>query len=158
MTPGYILRDGTAFFLGQAGHNRDEKFALAVQGVDVLLFKVDLDALLLELSHRNEAVHRVSGKSADRLGDNEVNLSVQCVLDHLIEAIALFHVGAGNTLVGVNLHELPFGMAFDVLCVVVDLSLVTGELLIAVRGYSGVTGYPALGHRSDRHSCKRVDG
>ena len=38
------------------------------------------------------------------------------------------------------------------------LSLVTGELLIAVRGYSGITGYPALGHRSDRHSCKRVDG
>ena len=54
----------------------------------------------------------------------DFDLSVQCVLDHLIEAIALFHVGAGNTLVGVNLNELPFGMAFDVLCVVVDGSIV----------------------------------
>lgn len=51
-------------------------------------------------------------------------------------------IRARNALVGIYLYELPFGIVFDVLRVVIHLRLVAGELLIAVCGHSCVSCDP----------------
>lgn len=58
--------------------------------------------MLLQLADGGQAVHRVSGKAAHRLGDDEVYLPGEGVGDHLIETSPALCVRAGNTLVRVN--------------------------------------------------------
>ena len=43
---------------------------------DILLFKINLYAFFLQLPDGGKAVDRVTGKSADRLGHDKVQLNV----------------------------------------------------------------------------------
>ena len=70
LTPGDVFRDGAGFFLGQAGHQGDQKLSLAVEGVDVLLFEIDLNAVILQFPNRGETVHGVAGEAAHALCDD----------------------------------------------------------------------------------------
>ena len=144
LPPGDILGDTPAFFLGKAGHNGNQQFALTVKGVNVFFFKENLHMMLLQLTDGDQAVDRISGKSADRLGDDEVDFPGEGICDHLIENLAAFGVRAGNTLIGIDLDELPIVPLFDVLRVVVDLGLITGELFIAVGGNTSVCCDPSF--------------
>lgn len=92
LSPGDVFGNAAAFFLCQRGHDGDEQFALAVKGVDALLFKVTLHSVLFQLSDGDQAVNRVSCKSADRLGNDEVNFAVQGIGDHLFETLTAFGV------------------------------------------------------------------
>lgn len=83
-------------------------------------------AFFFQLADGNQTVNRVSGEAADRLCDDEVDFTGHGIGDHFIKADAMFGVRAGNALVGVNLNKLPFGIAFDVLRVVIHLCLVAG--------------------------------
>ena len=65
LAPGDILRDGSALLLGQGRHDGDQQLALAVQGVEVLLFKVDFYTFFFQLTDGNQTVDRVSGETAD---------------------------------------------------------------------------------------------
>ena len=138
LSPGHVLRNGAALFLGKARHDGEQQFTLSVKGVNVLLFKVDLDAFLFELAYGDQAIHGVSSKTANRLCNDEVDFSRQGILDHFIEACTVLSVRTGNALVGIDLYECPFRVPLNVLRVVVDLRFVAGELLIAVRGNTGV--------------------
>lgn len=74
LTPGAVLRDRTAFFLGKRGHDGQQKLAFAVERPDVLFLEIDLNAMLLQLADGGEAVDRVAGETADRLCDDQVDL------------------------------------------------------------------------------------
>ena len=65
LAPRDVLRNGAALLLRQRGHDGNQQFALAVQGVDVLLLEVDLHALLLQLADGHQAVYGIPGKAAD---------------------------------------------------------------------------------------------
>ena len=99
LAPGDVLRKGATLLLGQRGHDSDEQLALAVKGPDVLLLEVDLHAMLLQLADGGQAVHRVPGKAAHRLGDDEVYLPGEGIGDHLIETRPSLCVRAGNALI-----------------------------------------------------------
>lgn len=77
----------------------EQQFTLAVEGVNVLLFKVDLDAFLFEFADGDEAIHGVSSESADGLCNDEVDFSRQGILDHLIETRTVLGIRAGNPLI-----------------------------------------------------------
>jgi hypothetical protein len=89
--------------------------------------------VILQLSNGGKAVDRVSGESADRLGDNQVDFPCQCIIDHGSEADSLFRSCSGDSFIGVDLDEFPIVSGLDVFGVVVDLSFVAGELLVVVR-------------------------
>ena len=93
MPPGNIFRDTPAFFLCQGTHDGDEQLALGIECPDVFLLEINLDALVLELSHGSQAVNGISGKAADRLRDDEVDFSIHGILDHPLEAITVTGVG-----------------------------------------------------------------
>lgn len=65
LTPGDVLGDASALFLGKAGHDSNQQFAFTVKGVDVLFFKENLHMMLFQFADGDQAVYSVSGKSAD---------------------------------------------------------------------------------------------
>lgn len=158
LAPGDILRKGAALLLGQRGHDGNEQFALAVEGPDVFLFKVDLHAMLLQLADGGQAVHRVSGKAAHRLGDDEVYFPGEGIGDHLIETSPALCIRARNALIRIDRDKLPLLIALDVPGVVVDLCLITGELLITVGGDAGIPCCPAFLRRHRRGMGMKIDG
>lgn len=94
-----VLAHGLTFLLGKARHNRKEHLALSIQCVYGLLFKIDRYVLVLELPDVLQAVEGVSGKSADGLGDDHVDVSGHALLNHAVELFTLFDVGTGDTIV-----------------------------------------------------------
>src|SRR5699024_1179165 len=121
-----------------------EQFALAVQGPDVFFLKIDLHAFFLELAHRGQAVYRISGKAADRFGNDKVYLASQCIRHHAFESLAVLGIRTRYALVRIHGNKLPIVPAFDIVGVIVHLGAVAGELLLAVRGNTGVGGGAAL--------------
>ena len=82
LAPGDILGDGAALLLGKAGHDGDQQLTLAVKGVDVFLLEIDLHAVLLQLANSDQTVYSISGEAADGLGNNEVDLPGEGIINH----------------------------------------------------------------------------
>ena len=158
LTPGDVLRQGAALLLGQRGHDGNEQFTLGIEGPDVLLLEVDLHVMLLQLADGGQAVHRVSGKAAHRLGDDEVDFPGEGIGDHLIETSPALCIRARNALIRIDRDKLPLLIALDVPGVVVDLCLITGELLITVGGDAGIPCCPAFLRRDRRGMGMKIDG
>jgi len=144
LTPDAVLGDGAGLFLCEGTHDGNQQLALGIQRPDVFFLKVDLHTFFLEIAYGGQAVDRVAGKAADRLGDNQIDLTIKGVGDHAFEAHALFGVRACYALVGINTDKFPIVAAFDIVGVIVDLRLVAGELLVAVGGDTGVSGCASL--------------
>lgn len=89
--------------------------------------------MLLQLADGNQAVNRITGKSADRLCNDEVDFFSEGICYHFIETITALGVTTGNSLIGVDLYKYPIITLADILRVIINLGFVTGELLIAVR-------------------------
>ena len=154
--PGYVLGDVPALLLGDAGHDRQQHLALAVQRVDVLLLEIDLHVMLLQLADGGQGVHRIPGEAGNRLGDDQVDLARQRILNHAVKALAFLRAGAGDALVGVDFHKLPVVAVFpgfDMLGVVLHLRIIAGQLLLAVGGYAGIRRN-ALGTNSKRGNAR----
>ena len=154
LAPDAVLRNGTGFFLREGTHDSNQQLTLGVQRPDVFLLKVNLHAFFFELTDCGQAVDRISGKAADRFGNDKVNLAVKGIGDHAFEALALFGVRACNALIGINTDELPIVAALDIVGVIVYLRLVAGELLVAVGGDTGVSGCASLFLLVQRRCCK----
>ena len=133
-----VLTHGLAFLLSKARHDRKEHLSLSVQRVYGLFFKIDRDVLVLELLDVLEAVESVSGKSADGLGDDHVDVPGHALVDHAIELVTLFGVGAGDAVIRKYAHQLPVGIFLDVLRVMCDLCLVAGFLFFGIRADAAV--------------------
>ena len=139
-----VCRQGFRFLLGQCRHDRHEHFALCIQSVDVLFFKENGNIQRFELSCVFQAVNRVSGESADGLGQDHVDLAGLAVIDHTVELVSLFSVGAADTVVRIYLDKFPFRLALDVGCVVLDLNVVAGFLFFIFSRYTAVGSHPCF--------------
>ena len=89
--------------------------------------------MLFQLADSCQAVHGVSGKTADGFGDDKVDFAVQGVRNHLIETIAVLGIRTGDAFVRIHLDETPLWVAVDIICIVVHLCLIARELLIVIR-------------------------
>ena len=110
---------------------------------NVLLLEVNLYTVFLELTDILQRVHGVSCKSADGLGDDEVNLAGKGILDHLVESIPLLCVGSTDPFVRIHADEIPVGTTLDVVLVMRHLHFVTGSLFFMIDRNSGVPCRPA---------------
>ena len=107
LAPLYIFRDQHGFFLGDAGQQCDEKFAFAVHGIDIFLFKEHLYIGGFQLANGVQGVHGIPGEPEDGFGHNQINVSGQCIGDHPVECLPAVDGGAGNTLVHIDTYENP---------------------------------------------------
>ena len=124
--------------MGKARHDRDQHLALSVQRVDGFLLEINRYVLVLQLPDVLKAVESVAGKSADGLGDDHVDITGHALVDHSVEFVTLFCVGAGDTVVCKYACQLPFRILLNVLGVVSDLSLVACFLFFGIRADAAV--------------------
>ena len=157
LTPCAVFGDGAAFFLGKAGHDSNEQFALAVQCPDIFLFKINLYPFFLQLTDGSKAVNCIACKAADRFCDDKVYFSVQSILHHAVEAVTVLGVSAGYALIGIYRYKLPIISTLDVVRVIIHLRFIAGELLLAVRRNTGIGGSAALFLFVNWCSCEPTD-
>ena len=127
-----ILAHGLAFLLGQRSHNGKKHFPLGVHRIDGFLFKVNRDVLIFKLADKFQAVQRVSGKATNGFCDNHIDVASHTLINHTIEFGTLFGVGTGDTVISKNACQLPFWILGNILCIMFNLCVIAGGLLIAV--------------------------
>ena len=142
--PCDIGGDGFALGLREGAGERDAQLAVLLQRIDVLFFKDDGNAQLLERPCVVEAVHRVAGEAGYRFGEDDVYLPLAAVADHAHEVLAFFHRGAGDALVGEDARHGPHGVGHDLVSVVFLLHLVAVCLIFLFGGDPAVGGNPEL--------------
>ena len=109
--------------------------------------------MLLQGADGGKAVNRVSGKTADRLCDDQVDLSGEGVSHHAFKALTFFGIRPGDTLIGIDTGELPIVPSLNVVGVVIDLCFITGQLLFIVGTDTSVGRHTSLLGAVDR--CRR---
>lgn len=133
-----------AFLLGEACHDCDQHLALSVHRVDGLFFKINRNIFILELPDVLQAVESVPSKAADGLRDDHIDVSGHALVDHSVEFVTLFRIGAGNTIVCKYACQLPFRIFLNVLRVVRDLRLIAGFLFFGICADAAVGSYSEL--------------
>ena len=142
--PAHIARDGFALLLGEGGIDGGDELAAHIGGVDALALEADIDAQLLQLPHRLQTVLCVPGEAGDGFDEDLVDESSAAVRHHALEVLPLCGGGAGDALVGVDIHHAPLSLAGDQLGVVAVLRREGVELVIGVRADTGISRYPQL--------------
>ena len=78
--PLAVFRNGSGLALRNGAQDGKHQLRTHVLCIDVLLFKIDGNVQPHQLSNHLQALHCVSGKPADGLGDDSINFSVLTVL------------------------------------------------------------------------------
>ena len=118
--------------MGKRSHDGEHDLALGIHGVDVLLLEENGYALFLKLPDVFQAVQGISGKPADRFCNDHVDAARHALIDHSVEFFTLLGVGAGDAIICINSCQCPVRVAVDVSCVMFDLRIVAGSLLVTV--------------------------
>ena len=119
-----VLAQRLAFLLCQARHNGKQHLTLGIRGVDVLFFKENRDVLLLQFSDILQTIQGVSGKTADGLGNDHINVSVHAVLDHAVKFLPLFRICSSDPVISINPGQFPFRILLDKLRIMRHLHLI----------------------------------
>ena len=105
--PLHIFGYTAALLLGKGCHNGQEHFRKGIRRVNALFFKKHMDSILLQLPHRRQGVHGVSGEAADAFGNDIVDFSGLAVLQHFQESGPVLQGGPAAAFIGVDAHQLP---------------------------------------------------
>lgn len=99
LTPGHSGGGLTAFLLGDGTHDGQPKFGVRVLGAEAVIHENYVDAEGFQLTGISDGVQVVSGKSADFLGDDQLELAHIGIVDHTVKLRTLLGGRAGDTLV-----------------------------------------------------------
>ena len=124
--------------MGEGGVDGGDELAAHIGGVDALALEADIDAQLLQLPHCLQTVLGVPGEAGDGFNEDLVDEPPAAVRHHALEVLPLCGGGAGDALVGVDIHHAPLSLAGDQLGVVAVLRREGVELVIGVRADTGI--------------------
>ena len=151
--PGNIFGNGSALLFGKRTHQGDEKLTGVVHGVDILFLEIDRRPGNFQTSDGSESIHGVSGEPGQRLGEDQIDFSVQSIGYHAVEAVPPADGQSGNTIIGVHPGKDPVRMALDVFREILLLGLEAVLLGIFHGGYSGIGCNPLCGRWLFRGQC-----
>ena len=107
----YALTGLAAFILGNARHNGQANFSIAVHCPDAIIYKIDFHAVLLQFACGIQCIHRVACKPRQFTSDNQVKAVFLCVLYHPHKWWTFLHLGTGYAFVYVLRYNGPVGIA-----------------------------------------------
>ena len=118
--------------MGNKAQHGHDHVAASVQRIQVLSLKEYADRGIELAEHEDgvQGIQHISGKAADLLCDNQVDLACLAQLDHGEELLTVLHRGPRNAFIGKNTRKLPRVVFLDHLCVVLDLQLIAAGLII----------------------------
>ena len=121
IAPTQIPRYVHTFLL--CGHTGECYDHLHIQffGVDALFLEVHAHADLFAHPQQYEQLLGVPCQTGDRFDDDAVDLAFSAVGDEAVQLVPLFHLGAGQTFICVDVHQRIFGMLLGIVAVVADL-------------------------------------
>ena len=141
----HILGDGDGFLLRKGAHHAQKHLIGHGAGIEMLFFKYHRYAKLFQFPDRGDAVLRVTGKPGQGFDQNAVDLPVPAILHHALEILSFVGAGAGDALVGVNVHERPVLMAGDQCGVVPHLRGEGMLLILGITADASVSTNPQSG-------------
>ena len=75
--------------LGNGRHDGQPQLGVLVEGVDVVVLEEHAHAVAKELPRELDRVQRVTGKTGDLLGDDQIKFVLRCILDHAVEVLTV---------------------------------------------------------------------
>ena len=156
--PFHILGNAPALLLSEGGQQGKHELAVAGQRPNAFFLELHLDAELLQPAHRFKEIHRIAGKPADGLGEDNVDPPGLAVGQHPLKLGSAFRAGAGDESVCVNSGKLPFGILLDKLAVIAYLGGKGMGQTIRFHGDPGIGRHPfslrrGLSPRADFSDC-----
>ena len=140
IAPTQIPRYVHTFLLcGHTGECYDH-FHIQFFGVDALFLEVHAHADLFAHPQQYEQLFGVPCQTGNRFDDDAVDLAFPAIGDQSIQLVPLFHLGAGQTFIGVDVHQRIFGMLLGIVAVVADLCGEGVELVGRVTRHPAVWG------------------
>lgn len=130
VAPAHIAGDGLALALGEGCVQGCHQLRGHPCGVNILFLEEDGRTIGSELPDGLQALCRIAGKARGGLDQNAVHESAAAVVQHPFEILPFLHRGAGDALVGVDVHQPPVLMFHDVLCIVDVLRCEGIELIL----------------------------
>jgi len=121
IAPAHVVGDGGGFLLCDGAEHFHDQLVLHFGGLDAFLFKIYVHAERFQFPESGEAVPDVSGKSGNGFDQNQIDFPFAAVVHHPQKILPLVRSGSGNALVGINIDQLPFIVAGDMLGVVIHL-------------------------------------
>lgn len=98
--------------------------------MNALFLEVHIHIDLSELPCYLDYIQGVSGEAADGFDNDHIYLAAFALPNQLFEFVTFFYASAGDSLVGINAYELPFGFPVDAVGVVLYLIFIAVELVI----------------------------
>jgi hypothetical protein len=95
----------------------------------MIFFKQHGHAQAAEFSDGSKAVLRVPSESGNRFHKDAVNFPLSAVSHHPLKFLSLVHASSGQTLIGIDVHQMPILVLTDHLRVGTDLSGVGMQLI-----------------------------
>lgn len=138
------MRDGKGFLLSEGAHHAEEHLVAHNSGIDPFLFKGHRHPQVFQLPHRFDAVLGIPGKPGHRFDQDAVDLSGPAVPHQAEEFLPFICPGAGDALVGVNVHKLPVLVGLDELGVVLHLGGKGISLVCGIAADPRVGGHSQL--------------
>ena len=100
------------------------------RSIDVFFLEEDCRTVGSELPNGFQTLRCVASEAGDGLDQDAVNKSAAAVGQHPFEILPFLHRGAGDALVGVDVHQPPVLMSHDVMCIVDVLRCEGIELIL----------------------------
>ena len=97
-----------------------------------------------KLTNHSDAVHDVSGKTGNRLGDNQIDASGIAIGNHLIESGAVRDRRTADAFICVYLYKSPVRMTHNEFLVVFLLQLIRRCLIRIAGRYADVHGHTLM--------------
>ena len=119
--PPDVGGDALTFRLRKGCQERQEKFPVRGEGGDALALEPYLNTDVLQVPDCVQAVHRVPGKAADGLCQDNVDFPGIAICHEPVELVPVSRACSRYAFVGVDPRVLPFGICLYQLAVVADL-------------------------------------
>ena len=132
VAPTHIPRYVHAFLLRSHTGECYDHFHIQFATVDALFLEVHTDSKIGQHSQSDEKFFGVSRKSGYRLDDDAVDETLLAVTDQSVQLVTLFHLGACQTFICVDIDKLVFGMFCRVFAVVPNLRGEGMELICGI--------------------------
>ena len=155
ITAARPLGNRLALFLCERCKYGSKRFTGSSRSINILFLKVHADAKRLQLTHSLQAVLGIARKARDGFDKDAVNTPFPRILQHPLEILSFGYRSAGDSLICIDIDEIPIRIADDKFREVGVLRGIGVELVIGIRADASISCYAELPRLSLRCSRDR---
>lgn len=102
--------------------------------------------MFFKFPNGGQRVDRVSGKSTNGFGDDQIDLSMKSIIDHPSESFTMGGAGAADAFICVDIDIIPVSPFSDHVFIVGNLGFIAALLFIPIGRNPGISGHVFSGN------------